>query len=142
MLRRLKMSTAAPAFFLLAALTNPLPGEAAPPCDPTGQWMLRCVPPDGKARSCVVTIRREGGSIKGTYTADGETRDAEEVVFARGVLSVRVGGKYAGQSYGLTYVGRPAGDALRGTVRWSYGFVSGSFAFEGERIGQIVADAH
>src|SRR3954470_8958895 len=97
MSRHLKIGTTGSALFLLANLTLPLPCEAAPPGDPTGVWKLKCVSPDGKARSCVVTLRREGEALKGTYTADGETRDAKEVVFDQGVLSISVGGRFAGR---------------------------------------------
>ena len=88
--------------------------------DPVGAWKLRCVSPDGKPRECV-------------------TRPAKNVVFDDGVLSVDVDGEFAGQSYGLTYKGVPRGNALQGLVRWSFGWASGSFAFEGERIKQQVA---
>ena len=107
--------------------------------DPVGAWKLRCVSPDGKQRECVVTVYREGSALKGDYAADGVTRPAKNVVFDDGVLSVDVDGKFAGQSYGLTYKGVPRGDALQGLVRWSFGWASGTFAFEGERIKQQVA---
>jgi hypothetical protein len=52
-----------------------------------------------------------------------------------------VDGEYAGKKYTLTYKGRPQGDVLRGAVRWKFGFVSGSFDFEGERLGrQFIAN--
>lgn len=137
MLRQLKRGTRGSAVLLLAALVSRC--EAAPPDVPVGTWTLRCTSPDGKARSCVVTVRREGDTLKGTYTADGVTRAAREISFARGVLSIRVDGQFAGQHYGLTYKGKPVGDSLRGTVRWSYGFAAGSFAFEGERVGEKLA---
>ena len=117
---------AAVAFLLLAA-----------PCladEPVGTWKLKCVSPDGKDRSCLVKVAREGGRLTGTYVADGETRPVKEVSFVDGVMSIAVDGHFAGQVYGLTYRARPAGGALRGTVRWSYGIAAGSFAFEGERV--------
>ena len=80
-----------------------------------------------------------GKDRPGDYAADGVTRPAKNVVFDDGVLSVDVDGKFAGQSYGLTYKGAPRGDALQGSVRWSFGWASGSFPFEGERIKQQVA---
>jgi hypothetical protein len=107
--------------------------------DPVGAWKLRCVSPDGKHRECVVTVYREGSALKGDYAADGVSRPAKNVVFDDGVLSVDVDGEFAGQSYGLTYKGVPRGDALQGLARWSFGWASGSFAFEGERIKQQVA---
>ena len=107
--------------------------------DPVGAWKLRCVSPDGKQRECVVTVYREGAALKGDYISDGVTRPAKNVGFNDGVLSVDVDGKFASQSYGLTYKGVPRGDALQGLVRWSFGWASGSFAFEGERIKQQVA---
>jgi hypothetical protein len=109
--------------------------------DPVGIWKMNCVPPDGKPRECVISIFREGEDLKGNYTADGVTRPAKTVVFDEGILNVEVDGKFAGQAYGLTYKGTPQGDALHGSVRWSYGWASGSFAFDGERIGQQVASA-
>lgn len=139
MFRHIRIGSAGSAFCLLVTLTLSCPCEAAPPGDPVGIWKFKCVSPDGKARACVVTVRREGEALKGTYTADGETREAKEIVFTEGVLRVRVDGRFAGQAYGLTYSGKPAGDSLRGTVRWSYGIAWGSFAFEGERIGKNVA---
>jgi hypothetical protein len=111
-------------------------GEAG---NPVGAWMLKCVSPDGKRRECVVTIFKEGADLKGNYTADGKTRPAKNVAFNEGLLSIDVDGQFAGQPYGLTYKGTPTGDALRGTVTWSFGWASGSFAFEGERIEQQVA---
>ena len=101
--------------------------------------MLKCVSPDGKPRECVLTVFREGATLKGNYTVDGVTRPAKNVVFDEGVLSVEVEGKFAGQVYGLIYKGTPRGDALQGCVRWSFGWASGSIAFEGERIEQQVA---
>lgn len=107
---------------------------AAPAGDPVGTWKLKCVSPDGKDRSCLVRVVRQGGRLHGTYTVDGETRPAKGVAFEDGVLSIAVDGHFAGQAYGLTYTGRPAGDSLRGSVRWSYGIAAGSFTFEGERV--------
>jgi hypothetical protein len=107
--------------------------------DPVGAWTLKCVSPDGKQRECVVTVYREGSDLKGDYVADGVTQPAKNVIFEDGVLSVQVDGKFAGQSYGLTYKGVPRGDSLQGLVRWSFGWATGSFAFEGERIKQQVA---
>jgi hypothetical protein len=107
--------------------------------DPVGAWKLKCVSPDGKPRECVVTVFREGSALKGDYTVDGVTRQAKNVVFDDGRLSVEVEGKFAGQAYGLTYKGTPRGDALQGSARWSYGWASGSIAFEGKRIEQQVA---
>lgn len=109
--------------------------------DPVGAWKLTCVAPDGKHRECVVTVFRQGAALKGDYTTDGVTRPAKHVAFDDGVLSVEVDGKFAGQAYGLAYKGTPRGDALHGLVRWSYGWASGSFAFEGERIEQEIASA-
>jgi hypothetical protein len=109
--------------------------------DPVGAWVLKCVSPDGKRRECVVTVFKEGAILKGLYTADGETRPARNVAFDEGLLSIDVDGKFAGQTYGLTYKGVPREDSLEGTVRFSFGWASGSFAFEGERIEQQVASA-
>jgi hypothetical protein len=109
--------------------------------DAVDAWKLKCVSPDGKPRECIVTVFRDGAALKGDYTADGVTRPAKNVVFDEGILSVEVDGKFAGQAYGLTYNGTPRGDALEGSVRWSYGWVSGSFACEGERIEQTVRSA-
>jgi hypothetical protein len=104
-------------------------------------WRLRCVSPDGKQRECVVTVYTEGAALKGDYAADDLARPAKNVLFDDGVLSVDVDGKFAGQTYGLTYSGVPRGDALQGLVRWSFRWASGSFAFEGERIERHVASA-
>ena len=104
--------------------------------DPVGAWIFRSVSPDGKHRECVVTVYREGTALKGDYTTDGMTRPAKNVAFDDGVLSVDVDGKFAGQAYGLTYRGVPAGRRPSGLVRFSFGWASGSFAFEGERIQQ------
>jgi hypothetical protein len=107
--------------------------------DPVGAWKFTSVSPDGKHRECVITVYKEGAALRGDYAADGVTRPAKNVAFDDGVLSVDVDGKFAGQTYGLTYRGIPRGDALQGTVRFSFGWASGSFAFEGERIQQEVA---
>jgi hypothetical protein len=112
---------------------------AAPIADPVGVWRLKCIPPDGKPRQCVVTVSREGRALKGTYSAEGVTRPVEGIAFDEGELRVRVNGDFGGQTYRLTYTGRPAGDTLTGSVRWSYGILGGSFPFEGRRIGQQVA---
>jgi hypothetical protein len=61
--------------------------------------------------------------------------------FEEGALSVEVEGRFAGQAYGLTYEGAPRGDALQGSVRWSFGWASGSFPFDGERVEQQVASS-
>lgn len=114
---------------------------AAPPEDPVGTWKLRCIPPDGKPRHCVVTVSREGRAFMGTYSADGVTRRAEGIAFVKGELCIRVNGEFGGQTYRLTYRGRPAGASLTGSVRWSYGILAGSFPFEGERIGRNVASS-
>jgi hypothetical protein len=126
-------------FFLLAACAVACRCEAAPPEDPVGTWKLKCVSPDGKHRECVVTISRDGKTLNGICTSDGVKRPIKEIVFDQGVLSVRVDGEFVGQVYGLTYKGKPVGDIYRGTVHWSYGWASGRFAFNGERIGQKVA---
>ena len=112
---------------------------ASPASDPVGTWKLKSVSPDGKDRACLVKVVREGDRLKGTYIADGETRPAKDVAFANGVMSITVDGHFAGQVYGLTYKGKPAGDSLQGKVCWSYGIASGSFAFEGERVRAIAS---
>jgi hypothetical protein len=122
------------ALLAMLALGIVAPGEAGEPNDPVGVWKFRSVCPDGKRRECLVTVFREHTALRGTYAAQGATRPAKDVVFDRGVLSVRVDGDFAGQAYELTYKGRPQADTLSGTVRWTYRWVSGSFAFDGERI--------
>jgi hypothetical protein len=106
---------------------------------PIGAWKLTCVSPDGKDRECVVGVSRAGKGWKGTYQADGETRSAKDVAFEGDVLSIGVDGKFAGQVYRLTYEGKPQGDIFNGTVRWTYGWASGSFPFRGERVVEQVA---
>jgi hypothetical protein len=107
--------------------------------DPVGAWKLKCVSPDGQARECVVTVSREGTGLKGLYTADGGEQAARSVTFENGVLILEVDGKFAGQAYKLTYKGIPQGDALHGTVRWSFRWASGTFPFDGERLEEEVA---
>ena len=111
------------------------------PHDPVGAWRLKCVPPDGKPRECVVTVIREGDALRADYTADGDTRPAKRAVFEDGHLILEVDGKFAGQAYGLTYKGAPNSDGLSGTVRWSFGWASGTFPFSGERVAEAVASA-
>jgi hypothetical protein len=108
---------------------------------PVGTWKLRCVSPDGKKRECIVSLVRKAAALDGDYTADGVTRPVKKVAFEEGVLSVEVEGRFAGQAYGLTYKGAPRGDALQGSVRWSFGWASGSFPFDGERVEQQVASS-
>jgi hypothetical protein len=117
------------------------PAGAASYEDPVGTWKLNCTPPDGKPRHCLVAVTREGQTLKGTYTSEGVTRPVEAIAFDGGELRVRVNGEFGGLAYSLTYRGRPAGDALAGSVRWSYGIAGGSFAFEGERIRQKAASS-
>jgi hypothetical protein len=107
--------------------------------DPIGAWRLKCVSPDGKDRECIVTVCCDGKAFQGKIQADGETRPAKDVTFEGDVLSFGVDGKFAGQVYHLTYQGKPQGDTLNGTVRWSYGWASGSFAFRGKRALERVA---
>ncbi len=114
-------------------------GKVDRPDDPVGAWKLKCVPPDGKPRECVVTVFREGEALKAHYSADGETRPAKKVVFAEGRLSIEVDGKFAGQAYGLTYHGTPQGNIYQGSARWTFGWASGSFPFNGERLTAEVA---
>jgi hypothetical protein len=86
-------------------------------------------------------LSRQCRPSTGTYSAEGVTRPVGGIAFDKGELCVRVNGGFAGQTYRLTYRGRPAGDTLIGSVRWSYGVAGGSFAFEGERIGQDVTSS-
>ncbi len=95
---------------------------------------MKCTCPDGKARDCVIVVSRDGEVLKASYKADGVTRAARSVVYAKGILSVEVDGDFAGSRYQLTYAGKPDGDTFCGDVRWSYLWASGSFAFKGERI--------
>jgi hypothetical protein len=108
---------------------------------PVGTWKLRCISPDGKKRECIVSLVRKAAALDGEYTADGVTRPVKKVAFEEGVLSVEVEGRFAGQAYGLTYEGAPRGDALQGSVRWSFGWASGSFPFDGERVEEQVASS-
>ena len=108
--------------------------------NPVGAWKFTSVSPDGKHRECVVTVYREGTALRGDYTTDGVTRPAKNVAFDDGVLSVDVDGHFAGKAYNFSLTGEyHEGDALQGSVRFSFGWASGSFAFEGERIQQEVA---
>jgi hypothetical protein len=107
--------------------------------DPVGAWKLKCVSPDGKPRECVVTVFRVGMTLKAKHMVDGAEKPAKDVSFQQGILSFCIDGKFAGQTYELTYKGKPRGRDLQGQVRWSYGWATGSFAFEGERIARKVA---
>ena len=129
-----------PSFLVLAvcALGAGGDGRDGKDEDPVGAWKLKCVSPDGKDRECIVTFSRDGPAWKGTYQADGETRAAKDLAYDEGELSFRVDGKFAGRVYYLTYKGKPLGDNLNGTVRWSYGWASGTFGFRGERIAERV----
>jgi hypothetical protein len=109
--------------------------------DPVGTWKLRCVSPDGKNRECLVTLFRNGAAMNGEYTTDGVTRRAKNVTFDEGVVSIEVDGRFGGQPYGLTYKGTPRCEAMEGSVRWSFGWASGSFPFRGERVEQQVASS-
>jgi hypothetical protein len=124
---------------LFAVWTLTTKGDAGKAEDPTGAWKLKCVSPDGKPRECVVTLYREGEDLKGNLTIGRVTQAAKNVGFHQGVLSFRVDGEFAGKAYTLAYQGKPQGDQLRGTVRWTYGWASGSFGFEGERLPRKVA---
>jgi hypothetical protein len=127
-----------PALAPYSAAVSNAPVEADPVA---GAWRLRCISPDGKPRECVIAIFREQSSLKGRYAPDGEMNDArpaKDVRFDNGILQVAVDGKFAGQTYGLTYSGTPKGDTLQGTVRWSFGWASGTFPFEGERVSAEV----
>jgi hypothetical protein len=116
-------------FWLVLLLAIPARAD-----DPCGAWKLKSVSPDGKARECVVVLSQEGKALKGTYAADGCCKPAKDVTFEKGVLCVAVDGEFAGKAYGLTYQGKVRGDAIKGKVRWTFGWASGSFAFEGQRI--------
>jgi hypothetical protein len=141
MRRRLTQIICGPSSILLAICSLCGAGEARDSAvkDAVGTWKLKCVSPDGKDRECVVTFCRDGKTLKGTYQADGETRAVKDAAFEKGELSFRVNGKFAGQIYGLTYKGKPQGETLNGTVRWSYSWASGSFPFRGERVVEQVA---
>ena len=102
--------------------------------DPAGSWKLKFVSCDGQTRESLLTLSREGTTLKGAYTADSVTQPARDVGFERGELSFRVDGEYAGQSYTLNYKGKPRGDIVRGAVRWKFGWASGCFDFEGRRV--------
>lgn len=123
-----------PCGVLLAVCALASISEAGPPDDPVGNWKLSYVCPDGRSRDCVLTVSRRGQVLEATCTSDGVTHAARAVSFDRGILSVRVEGQYAGSRYDVTYKGRPSGATLRGDVRWSYLWASGSFAFQGERM--------
>jgi hypothetical protein len=107
--------------------------------DPVGIWKLRCVSPDGKNRECIVTLFRDATGIAGDYTADGVTRPVKKATFDEGVLKIEVDGRFAGKAYGLAYEGTPCGEAMEGSVRWSFAWASGSFPFKGQRVEQQVA---
>jgi hypothetical protein len=128
---------------LLAACTASTGGDAddKKAGDPVGVWKLTCVSPDGKPRECILTLAREASILKGTYKADGAVRSALDVVFSAGVLSFRIDGRFAGQKYILVYRGKPRGDSLSGTVRWSYGWATGTMPFRGERVVEQVASS-
>lgn len=119
-------------------LAAPL-AQAGEPSEPCGTWKLKCVSPDGKTRECVVTVCKDGDALKGTYSADGEKRAVKGISYEQGTLCIQVDGEFASQRYGLTYKGKPSGDTLCGTARWSYGWASGSFSFEGERLSVAMA---
>jgi hypothetical protein len=107
--------------------------------EPIGAWKITCVSPDGKNSECTVDVSRDCQAWRATYEAESETRAPQDVTFENGELCFRVDGKFAGQTYNLTANGRPQGETLKGTVRWSYGWASGSFAFRGERVAEQVA---
>jgi hypothetical protein len=141
MRRRLTPRICGPSLIVLAFCSFDAGGDPGEfkASEPVGAWKLKCVSPDGKDRACIVAVRRDGKALQGTIQADGETRPAKDVTFEGGVLSFGVDGKFAGQVYRLTYKGKPQGDTLNGTVRWSYSWASGTFAFRGERVVEQVA---
>ncbi len=129
-------------FSILGVTRRSAPADVViDPDDPVGAWRLKCIPPDGKPRECVITVIREGDTLRATYKADGETRPAKRAVFEDGYVILEVDGKFAGQAYGLVYKGAPKSHALSGTVRWSFGWASGTFPFSGERVAEAVASA-
>src|SRR6516162_6205025 len=94
--------------------------------DLLGAWRLTFTSPDGKARESILTLSRQGTALRGDYWDGKTTSPARDLGFERGELSFWVDGKYAGRTYTLTYRGRPRANALRGAVRWKYGWASGS----------------
>ena len=108
--------------------------EAAAAEDPVGTWKLNFLSPDGNPRECIVTIAKEGKTLKGSCTTAGVKLPVKDTAFNQGILSVRVDGEYVGHTYELIYKGKPVGNTLDGTLHWSYGWASGRLAFKGERI--------
>src|SRR5262245_47159900 len=136
MLRGLSRCVCGPILVLL--LTIPALCSADCPEEPVGTWALKSFCPDGKTRSCLVILFKEESELKANYVSEGESRPAKAVLFERGILTLRVDGRYGGQTYGLTYKGKPAQGKIKGTVTWSYQWFSGSFLFEGEHVEQAV----
>lgn len=116
-------------------------GAVSFPDESIGTWKLRSACPDGKTRHCVVILRREKDVLQGRYIVDGVEKAAKQVRFEQGVLVVQVEGMYRGREYGLTYKGQPAAGRINGTARWTYGWISGTFQFEGEKIAERVGFA-
>jgi hypothetical protein len=105
--------------------------------DVVGTWKMR-IDANGTILEPVVTISKEGESLKASYTASNPSGedvkiDVKELKIDKNDLCFGIDTEFQGQRIKADYRGRPYGDRIRGTIDYVLGGNSGEIDFTGAR---------
>jgi hypothetical protein len=105
--------------------------------DVVGKWKMR-IDAGGTILEPIVTITKEGDSLKVTYTSATDSGqeikiDAKNVKIEKNQLCFGIETEFQGSSLKADYRGRPYGDKIDGMIDYVLGTNAGEIDFTGER---------
>jgi hypothetical protein len=110
--------------------------------DVFGKWQLRVETPDGHVFEPTLTLKTDGKEPAGVY-ATKELGDfkVKDIKIAGRELTYKVSADNDGQTFTVSYVAKPTGDAMKGNVTVEFGGQSAKLDFTGKRIAEEKKDS-
>ncbi|MEM7478584.1 MAG: hypothetical protein AAF483_26675 [Planctomycetota bacterium] len=103
------------------------------PAEVVGTWNFEFTAADGNDYSPTLVVSNKGGKVSGAMTFNGEAIDVEDVKLEKNTLSFSYTMDYDGSALALTYICKPRGDALSGSIEYSVDGESGEFDIKATR---------
>ena len=103
--------------------------------DVVGTWKLR-IDTNGQLLEPVVTISKEGDTLKARYKSGGTTElalDAQKVRIDKNELCFSIEADFQGTKIKADFMGRPYGDKIQGNIDYVLGSDVGEVEFTGKR---------
>lgn len=108
--------------------------SALPASDVVGKWKLR-IDGGGEIYSAVLTLKKDGSDLSGTYEIDGRRSGLKTVTFKGNTLTVTVNTQRFSTPVTATFVADFEDDKLNGEVDFNSGTSSQAYDFVATRLG-------